>query len=537
MNQKQQKILLTLFLLSFTVLSSLYLTKPGLQMDEILFANVALGEISPTTYVAKKFGGITFFVLYYIGALKSWIYIPIFKIFGFNYYSIRFPMILLTLVSITLFFKSFRLAFKLKHFAWLALSCIVFEVTLIGMIRTDVAPMAFEYFFKSLSIYLLFKYLKEKKKLYLFLIPIPLLLGIFNKFNFIWYSNAFIFSAFILAFLNKKLNSKRQLYTTLTISLGLVFGMLFLIRYLNPGMLGSKILKDPKQLIEKTKMFYSFWKSIFDGNGFYELQYLKTYFITDQSDFRFYVDGIFSYFFELSFAIFLIGMFVVFKAFLQKKAESKHISYIFFLGLIVIQSLQVLIVSNATNIWHFYMIFPFYSICVLLGIYFLTEKKYQSLRFLFVGLFVIYNLYGYSKYVDAFINKKPTNLWTNKIEDLAAYVKPIKGEFIELEWGMDSQLVCLTKQNKFRLGFQIPDGYYITDLENPSKLFYDRFIKEKNLNELYFIGVESVGKNPKMIALLKQLETERNFKKKVIKEILEDDGTVIFSIFQFVPTN
>ena len=166
-------------------------------------------------------------------------------------------------------------------------------------------------------------------------------------------------------------------------------------------------------------------------------------------------------------------MFVVFKAFLHKKAESKHIYYIFFLGLIVIQSLQVLIVYNATNIWHFYMIFPFYSICVLLGIYFLIEKKYQFSIYVNVALFVIYNLFNYSKYLDAFINKKPTNLWNNKIADLVDYVKPIKGEFIELEWSMESKLVCLTKQYKFSLGFQMPDGYYITDLENPSQLFYD----------------------------------------------------------------
>src|SRR5438094_28690 len=63
----------------FVLASCLGLSNPGLQYDELLFANAALGNSHPYHgFIYRETLGITTMVMPYIGALKSWLYAPIF---------------------------------------------------------------------------------------------------------------------------------------------------------------------------------------------------------------------------------------------------------------------------------------------------------------------------------------------------------------------------------------------------------------------------------------------------------------------------
>ncbi len=87
--------LLTLFCLGiFVFISTFNIQTPGLYYDEALFVNAASGGVTDL-FVYKRFAGIPTMLMPYIGALKSWLYFPIFTLFGIDIVTIRLPAILL----------------------------------------------------------------------------------------------------------------------------------------------------------------------------------------------------------------------------------------------------------------------------------------------------------------------------------------------------------------------------------------------------------------------------------------------------------
>lgn len=517
-------------ILLFGVLASLFLERPGLQTDEVLFANLSLGEINHTTYIARKIGGITFFVISYIGALKSWIFIPIFKIFGFNYFSVRIPMILLSMVSLWLVYKTVNISFKKPFLAWMILVALVTESTFITMVRTDVGPIAIEYFCKILSILLIFKYLQNKKQSNLYFLPIVLALGIFNKINFIWFSNALIFSSLVLLLVLD--TKKERILFTKVLALTFLFEFILFIGFnkLNPGMVSSSNIGIDLEFIKtKLQLFYYFGKGIFDGTGFYRIQYLISEETFGYNPLSKGIYNKFFYLFEICLLVILIYIPVALRKIWRKENEKADIYYLFFVSTIICISAQIFIVENARNLWHFYTLFPFFTIAVFYAVRQIFGLK---INWLFFTIIFIYNLNNFSTFVFAVKNKVPNPFWSNKINELVEYVRPINGEFVELDWGLSTQLLCLTKQDKFKRGFLTKKGYLTTNEINASKVFYDDYLNNKDLEKLYFISIQSKLADPKMNIIFEKMLKEKGLQKTKIKDFYENDKTLIYSIFR-----
>jgi hypothetical protein len=134
--------------------------------------------------------------------------------------------------------------------------------------------------------------------------------------------------------------------------------------------------------------------------------------------------------------------------------------------------------------------------------------------------------------VYALKNKTPNPFWSNKISELAEYVKPIKGEFVELDWGMSTQLLCLTKQDKFKQAFLTQTGYLLTSQNEPEEVLYNEYLKNKNLSHLYFISNKSKLADLKMNAIFDKMVTQKGYQKILIKNIYENDKTLIYSIYR-----
>ena len=97
------------FILFIAFIYSLYLVCNqffffSLSYDESLFINAAISK-DPITFIDKHWRGFPIMNMDYIGALKSWLYIPIFKIFGVNLLSIRLPMVFLMYFNFYLIYK------------------------------------------------------------------------------------------------------------------------------------------------------------------------------------------------------------------------------------------------------------------------------------------------------------------------------------------------------------------------------------------------------------------------------------------------
>ena len=94
---------ITLSAALFLLANGAGLSDPGLQYDELLFVNAVLGDSYPYHgFIYSAPLGIPTMLMPYIGALKAWLYTPIFSVFGVTVDSIRLPALLLAALALGL---------------------------------------------------------------------------------------------------------------------------------------------------------------------------------------------------------------------------------------------------------------------------------------------------------------------------------------------------------------------------------------------------------------------------------------------------
>jgi hypothetical protein len=184
--------LVALALAYFAVMATRQIALPGLNVDEVLGVRPALG--GP---VARRFFGIPVMTIPYIGALKSYIYFPIFSLFGASPETIRLPTIFISLLTLTVTFKLARLHFRPLYSALLVLFMAV-EPIFIFMSKADAGPIVLMMFFKMLALYFFFRFILTSSPRYLWAVAIACGLGLFDKFNFIWFVVALLVAAAVV---------------------------------------------------------------------------------------------------------------------------------------------------------------------------------------------------------------------------------------------------------------------------------------------------------------------------------------------------
>jgi Dolichyl-phosphate-mannose-protein mannosyltransferase len=185
-------LLVALALAYFAVMATRQIALPGLNVDEVLGVRPALG--GP---VARRILGIPVLNISYIGALKSYIYFPIFTLFGASAETIRLPTIIISLLTLIVAFKLARLHFRPLYGALLVL-LMAFEPIFILMSKADYGPIVLMMFFKMLVLYFFFRFVQTWSPRYLWGVAICCGLGLFDKFNFIWFVVALLVAALIV---------------------------------------------------------------------------------------------------------------------------------------------------------------------------------------------------------------------------------------------------------------------------------------------------------------------------------------------------
>lgn len=175
---------------TFLVISTYRLDRPGLEYDETLFVNAAVGGSSGSFIQARLFG-VPVMLMSYIGALKAYLYYPIFKLFGVSVVSIRLPVILVTLGTLVL---TWRVARRLgpRGLAVLVVAALATQPALIFPTRLDWGPDALMTFLKIASIESLLLYVESGRLRFLALLCSCLLLGIFDKLSFLWFAGTLL---------------------------------------------------------------------------------------------------------------------------------------------------------------------------------------------------------------------------------------------------------------------------------------------------------------------------------------------------------
>ena len=185
------EMLALLSLLSlYLALATYKIHLPGLNYDETHFVGLAAGE---RPYL--KFFGLPLLSFPYMGALKAWIYTPIFKLFGLSAVSIRLPAILISCGTLAFGYLLLRRILTPQWAVAFTLACAV-HPGFIELTRVDKGPEALMLFFKALCLYLLVRWLETPRFFSWSLAGViaACALGFFDKFNFIWFVVALVFS-------------------------------------------------------------------------------------------------------------------------------------------------------------------------------------------------------------------------------------------------------------------------------------------------------------------------------------------------------
>jgi hypothetical protein len=180
---------------AFVVLASYRIEVPGLYMDEVDFVNAAQGG-ADNTMIHFRLGSIPFFLMPYLGALKAWIYAPIFRLFGVSPLTIRLPVILFAAITLFIWYRVMR---GTLGPVWGAIVTWILAVDPANLFpsRLDWGPTVLMHFFQACIFVLWFSYRDEPKLWKLAAILLCFGLGTFDKFNFVWFAAAFVIGVFV----------------------------------------------------------------------------------------------------------------------------------------------------------------------------------------------------------------------------------------------------------------------------------------------------------------------------------------------------
>jgi hypothetical protein len=511
--------ILILLYLFFALIKIKY---PGVQYDELQFGNIARGEVD-STFVRYSFGHFPVLMMSYVGALKAYLYFPIFKIFGVSAYSIRIPMIAISAVGFCFLYSAVKKYFN-KSLALLSLFIIVLDPSFIAFSRYDVGPTTLEFLCKVVVYYFLVLYLERRTMKHAIYVYAFLVLGLFNKLNFIWFVNGLFISLIIVnreywfRILRRKPNKKELIhFIYLCAGYFILVGYFFFISK-------AYLLLDPASLVEIAARWKIVLPNIYDlitGVGYYK-----------------YVFGNLDL--SLTKYIFFFYIFFLFVGFVQvvysDKIDSKYKKGYFFLLLIIIFTIaQIFVTKEADNPWHFFSIYPTYSILFSYSVYLTIQalypigKKRKVIAFGVISIIAFYQIFIDVRYIDAYGKPAKNIFWSNSIYNLIDYTQSNPHKFASVDWGMHTQLITFSGQrDKYvEISFVLNDD---KTFKEDKQWLFDAFLNPIQ-NYCFIVHPDDEGLFPNAKRNLFNLAEEYDISLGMTKIFSDENGKVIYEIY------
>jgi len=490
-------VIFSIAIFIYLALSNIY--NPGLYYDEVLFSNAAFGGDSDL-FIYKRIFGIPVMLMSYIGALKSWIYFPIFKYFLVDQFSVRFPMILIGGLTLFLNYKIIKELFgNSAAIIFIILSSV--EPSTIFHTKLDWGPTTLMMFFRATSILFLIKYFKSKKIIYLILTFVSLLIGIYDKANFIWIPISLLITVFLL--------SEFKRITKFIFIIGIIFIFGFAIYFTNEISIPS---------FEKIH-----------NNIFTLIQ------VMSGEDVFLVVSGR-----ELAPAIAQkwIVLFCLATSFLfALKNINRDINKKYFYAVLLfffLITLEILITKQAVGPHHLAILSPFWLIIISIGLDSMSRDKLQIKIFngtLFASIFIlaiIISSLNIDRVYNTDLSSRIKPQWNRVSERLATLANafPRESKFIFIDWGSSTIFQALT-QNSFALyDFW---GWFNDGMDTESlKWFKNEFVKKGT----YFIvpadGFEIFKSTKENFIKYKNIN---EWDLKMYNEIYDENGKLAYTIY------
>jgi 4-amino-4-deoxy-L-arabinose transferase-like glycosyltransferase len=417
------------------LLGLLQISRPGLQNDEVLFVNAATLRV-PGDFLQYQVLGIPVMVFPYIGALKSWLYVPIFGLFGESPMSIRLPAELITTAGLVLLYPAVRTLVN-RPVALLSLALLCFDNSLFWLTRDDVGPSALEFFLKCAGLFCAARLSRSGRLRWLALLVLTLGLGVFNKLNFIWVVNAVALVSIGPLLASRARLRRRPAAAVLWIG-GLAviyaaFGTYYFSQHI--GLINAAQHHGPV-LSHTWPRWVAGTEELLSGSWFY------SYALAGMAP-RLVVA-------YALFALFIVGAIA---SLLPGRRPSSPVATIALITVLV--TLQMLVTYEATAGWHYISIYPFIFITCSYGVWWLTQSIRLSRRNGMVLVtavavaFVAYNGVLMAKYFDQLRREPRSSAWSPAIYRLSDYLRRQPGTVIAVDWGIQPSLFALDPNRRW----------------------------------------------------------------------------------------
>jgi 4-amino-4-deoxy-L-arabinose transferase-like glycosyltransferase len=169
----------------FVALASWRIHLPGLQYDEVLFVQAAIGAPNGL-FVHTALGDVPLMTMSYLGALKAWIFAPIFALFGVSPLTIRLPAVLLAALALVVLYR------LLRREAGPAAACLAVWMTALDTAyvfhsRLDWGPVVLATLFQVAVLWCVLRFVRQPSWRTAAGGVLFALLGLWNKLNFAWF--------------------------------------------------------------------------------------------------------------------------------------------------------------------------------------------------------------------------------------------------------------------------------------------------------------------------------------------------------------
>ncbi len=153
-----------LLILTFFLAGLCLIPYPGLQNDEVLFGAAVFSPRQTPAYIGIFKKPLPIMLLNYLGALKAWLYAPIFALWAPSAWSVRLPVLSLGAVTIWLFYK---LLVRLHGGRAALLGCALLATDTTYLLTTcfDWGPIVLQRLLAVAAILLLVKYHQDSSRL------------------------------------------------------------------------------------------------------------------------------------------------------------------------------------------------------------------------------------------------------------------------------------------------------------------------------------------------------------------------------------
>lgn len=236
-----RKITVAACLFAYIYIGAFYIDKPGLHYDEAGFIPWLIEKNDPFSLGKFRPDGPVSQLTARVGALKSFLFIPIFSILGVSYATIRIPALIIGAFALLLLYLLSKRHLP-EPLPLLVLVFCVLDPSMIFHVKTDWGPAAISLLFRMGILLLLSDFVHRQKKRTLYFAAVLAGLGVWNDTGFLIFVIALLFG-FYFAFRPSILRHGKAV---LGVAAGFVIGAMPLLHFnLNTGWFSLKAIESP----------------------------------------------------------------------------------------------------------------------------------------------------------------------------------------------------------------------------------------------------------------------------------------------------